>query len=249
MRTLQEKKKGLRWMLRSALVVMSVIALLFVACSGGDGPAGPAGPSGPTGPQGPEGPAIDPSLPTGRYVTNIRVLGFPGGYSYEGNYANLTNAVVELTWSEDGAVVGEPEVVTINPGNRDQFTTYPFFAITPEIAGTGVTWVDGDVVPMTLFHTSNPSVSATILTPVLQLQGISVAIDWDFPGYNLYEDDLINLNILRVMGDYDVPNPVGGGTTAVNEAIPLEAVGGVYWDNAGMLTVQVQSGRQILSTV
>jgi len=144
MKALKEKRVSLRSLFRRSLIILSLFALVFAACSDSEseGPVTPINPITPIIPPNGNG-TVDPP-PEGTtyldYVTRIEVLQHPTMYSFEGAAPDLTGVKVALSWkNDDPDGKGEwVQIVDITGKSDPRFYVFPPFALI-DTAGTSIT--------------------------------------------------------------------------------------------------------------
>ena len=121
MKALKEKRLSLRSFLRGGIVILSLLALAFVACntSGGDEttPTGPGGTDPGTSTPNPSGP-----VPTEPPITAvyIRIEGASSADNYQGLPPNLAGFMVRVVWSN-----GTSDIIEATAANLSAKGLYP----------------------------------------------------------------------------------------------------------------------------
>jgi hypothetical protein len=129
MKALKEKRISLRSLWRRSVVILSLLALAFAACSSdsSDEPGGPVTP------------------PAGPTVVAINILQIPTGPSYQGSPPDLTGFIAEVTWSNgDKKIETDVTKFVPIPGYCDVPATT--VAVTGQDLGIGISYVGNPAV-------------------------------------------------------------------------------------------------------
>jgi len=248
MKALKEKRLSLRSFLKGSLVILSVMALLFAACSSSDDDDD-------TSPTSPTGPVTPPAV----YAESITVLGHGTVMSYQGMPTDLTGVILSVKWSNSATA----EIISGDlrargfytaPGNCDEagYTQYGsdnWEKFWPDFPGG----TSGGPFPGTV-NNNIPAVyvvheGSKVESNELKIPGVIPAWRIELTGNagTWYSDQAPDFSgiILDAQYQYDASDPanstnLGNVKTNNGSLTPFSIGGGTLWADAKLEFVKVE---------